>query len=140
MSFFRHRSLSDFSGIFASLLCLAHCLIVPLFFAGYAAAGEHVHEEGEVHFHADSFFSWDYVFILLGFLAVWHSARRTKIMWIRLILWGSFSLFVLAVFLESYSSLWHYGHYAAALGLIIGHVANLMTCNRCETSHKVAKS
>ena len=81
-------SKSDFLGITSSILCLLHCLAFPLLLSvGYLfsfSIGGHWH-------------ALDYLFVLLGTVAAWASARKTSIPTIKLAFWITIFIFSLSI-------------------------------------------
>lgn len=110
MPSFLSRS-ADLVGIVNTVLCLIHCLAMPLLVSVGAA------------FFAHPLLSWG--FALLAFVAVYFATRNStgrRVVWF---LWGAASLFAMAVLLEHE---WHWMHevsYVASALLIIGHLLNL---------------
>ncbi|WP_422858743.1 MerC domain-containing protein [Flagellimonas sp. S174] len=115
---------SDWIGILASGLCLAHCLATPFLFMAHASIGVH----GEAHP------SWwgtlDIVFLVLSFFAVYWSIRKTSQSWIKFgfgIIWMLLALIVLN---EKFEIL-HLPEaviYPPTVGLIFLHFYNRRYC------------
>src|SRR5690554_3397812 len=82
---------SDFLGISASLLCILHCLALPVL-----VSVENVFLFADTgHWHG-----MDYLFIALGILAVIISSRNTNIYSIKLGLWLVISIFSVSILLH----------------------------------------
>jgi MerC mercury resistance protein len=115
---------SDYIGILSAGLCLVHCILLPIFFAMRSINFEHEVEGG---------FKWDYVFLVLSFYAVYHSAKHSPSALIKKVLWGLFSILTACIFLESISEIFEYLIILASLGLVAVHFVNLRHCQRCAT-------
>ncbi len=99
------------------LLCTIHCLAIPIFFA--------------IKFWwADKYVltlpSWwhllDYVFLLISFWAVYHSASHTHFREIKMALWTFWVMLAIAIFFEEQL---HWLAYIASAGLISTHYINI---------------
>ncbi len=82
---------SDFLGITSSILCLLHCLAFPVLLSvgylfSFSISG---------HWH-----TLDYLFIVLGTVAAWASARKTPIPAIKLAFWITIFIFSLSILLH----------------------------------------
>ncbi|GAB3563862.1 hypothetical protein GCM10027578_08310 [Spirosoma luteolum] len=110
---------ADYVGITGSVLCLIHCLITPILVLTSTLLNHDTLRVGLV--------SLDYVFIGVNILAVWSASRHTSpaIGWA---LWAFLALFSAALLAESYHPLFAYLAYAASLGLVIAHLANIRYC------------
>ncbi len=124
------RSKSDLIGAFASGLCLVHCLATPVFFIAHANMGLHA------KVHPSWWGFMDIAFLLLSFLAVYWSAKKTSKKWIAYtfwILWGLLTIFIANEKLV----LWHLAEeivYLPTVGLILLHFYNRRYCH-CEDSN-----
>src|SRR5690606_31507504 len=82
------QSKSDVLGITSSILCLLHCLAFPVLLSlGYLfsfSAGGHWHV-------------LDYLFVCLGTVAAWASARKTPFPAVKLAFWITVSVFSLSI-------------------------------------------
>ena len=109
---------SDKAGIASALLCTVHCLIIPvLFLVQYSFA------DGNSTMHLPSWWEQlDYLFLLISFWAVYHSASHTRYKEIRIALWLSWT--VLAIAIIGGTGL-HWLAYPASAGLIAAHFVNL---------------
>ncbi|MEM7659755.1 MAG: MerC domain-containing protein, partial [Bacteroidota bacterium] len=107
-------------GIFSALLCLIHCLVGPLLLGAVAHAHNHGHAD---HFWLDH--RWDYVFLAIGFLAVWFSSRHTHSKLLKWALWGTYGLLATAIVFETQHEVLRYLVYVASFGLIGAHLFNL---------------
>lgn len=98
---------SDFFGIFASFLCLIHCLGAPILLsAGYFFTGRSI-----THWHG-----LDIIFILLGILAVVISTRDTSVPAIKLGFWVVITLFSSSIL---FHELWQGMVYISSLSSIL---------------------
>lgn len=112
---------SDSVGILASVVCLLHCLMLPVLIL-FRVPMSHWLEE---YWHA-----FDFVFLGIGFVAVLYSARRTPFTWMRYFLWFSFAALAASITLKHYETVFNTIAIVAALVLIIAHIINLrqLTC------------
>lgn len=103
---------SDILGISASLLCVLHCLSLPVL----ASAGNAYMYSGFGQRHG-----LDYLFILFGFAAVFFSSRKSSNFPIKLGLWLVISIFSLSILLHDSWPGMIYVSTVASLGLIVLH-------------------
>lgn len=106
----------DRIGIWSSILCIIHCLAVPVVMA-YTNNSVDLHDK----------IWWDFIqvaFVLVGFWAVKHAVSHVKISWLRRSFWASFAILVLSIFLH-HSFVGELLNYAAAGSLIGLHTLNL---------------
>lgn len=112
---------SDYLGIISAIICLLHCLAGPLTVG--AAVHLHEHHDHSGHWYLDH--RWDYFFLLLGFVAVWFSARHTQRRLMKGLLWFTYVALAGAILMESQAWIFQYLVYGASLALISVHVYNL---------------
>lgn len=117
--------LSDVLGISSSLVCLAHCLAGPIML-GAAAHAHDTSEAGSWWLHP----GWNYVFLVLSFVAVRFSVRHMASRVLRRVLWGTFGLLGIALLFESAGEWLEYAVYAASGLLIVLHTASLLRRRR----------
>jgi len=110
---------ADYLGITGSVLCIIHCLITPV-----AVMTSTLLDHDTLRF---GFLSLDYLFIGVNIVAVWSASRHTSRP-IRLALWSFLTLFALGLLLEDISPSAEYVAYAASLGLVFTHLANIRYC------------
>ena len=122
---------SNLLGAAASGLCAIHCAITPLVFASKPmlehAAGEHAHG-------SPLWAAFDYVFLVLSFIAVWYSARHTNHRTLQKALWISWAVFAVGLLAEPFHL--PYGSwlmYGGSIALVVVHLRNFWYC---RTSHK----
>jgi len=65
----------------------------------------------------------DYIFLVVSFLAVYHSAGHTRYKEIKLSLWIFWSVLAIAIIFETTI---HWAAYIASAGLIVTHFVNIM--------------
>ncbi len=128
----RNSSKADTTGIASALLCTIHCLAIPaLLFIKTAYAGI-----ANIQFPA-WWHSLDYMFLLISFYAVFHSASHTSYAGIRISLWAFWTILAISILFEA--SLYALA-YVASAGLIITHIINLRLLTRSKhtaiTTHK----
>ena len=117
---------SDYIGAAGSTLCLIHCFATPFIFAAQAAASSTC---------ADISPTWwkmiDLVFLVITYIAVWHSAKSTTFSWMPTALyafWLSFALLVMNNFLQLLP-IPHALIYIPAICLSALHLYNRRYCN-----------
>ncbi|MEM8891060.1 MAG: MerC domain-containing protein [Bacteroidota bacterium] len=120
---------SDNWGAIASALCLAHCLLTPFLFIAHAHAHvEDHHEAGPMWWGMI-----DYLFLVISFFAVNHSAKKTTLKWMPYALYISWALLAGYIVSEKYH-LVHLAHewvFLPALSLVFLHLYNRRYCE-CE--------
>lgn len=123
-------SRSDYIGASASTLCMIHCLITPLFFAAQATSLS----------CADLSPLWwktiDYLFLLVGFIAIYYTSKNTTASWIPYALFISWLLLVGLVLNNSaqWISLPHALMYIPALSMALVHLYNKKYCQCLDTT------
>ncbi|UJH67190.1 MerC domain-containing protein [Allomuricauda sp. SCSIO 65647] len=116
---------SDWVGVFASGLCLVHCLATPFLFVAHANIGLHVEN------HPSWWGFLDIVFLLLSFFAVYWSAKNTSKKWVRYAFWCLWGMLALIVVNEKWA-LWHLAEeaiYLPSMGLVLLHLYNHRYCH-----------
>ncbi|MFT5017496.1 MAG: hypothetical protein ACI9G6_002272 [Limisphaerales bacterium] len=131
MEVIQNSNYSNLLGAAASGLCAVHCAATPLLFAAKPvfehAAGEHGHVDGSPLWAA-----FDYVFLVLSFLAVWYSTRHTDHNTLKRVLWVSWVVFATGILFEAFHL--PYGHwlmYGGSIALVVVHVKNYQHCRAC---------
>ena len=112
-----NKELSDVLGIGSAFLCLIHCIAAPLLM-GFGAG---IHEVQHSFFLHEF---WDVIFLVLGFIAVYFSARHSKSTFLKVLLWTTYLSLLCAVILHHSSPVFEYLIYAASIVLIIAHILN----------------
>ncbi len=107
------RKNSDLVGIGSSVLCIAHCLLLPVLVLAGSLSGD-THR-----------WAWlDFVFVLLATVAVFYSTRRLRSSFLRRGLWLTLVVFSGAiVFHEHHPAALHIS-VAASLLLAVLHLAS----------------
>lgn len=109
---------SDKAGIASAVLCMIHCLAVPVFFLmRYWFADANI-----IHALPVWWERVDYVFLLISFWAVYHSAGHTRYKEIKMALWTFWSILAIAILFEATL---HWMAYIASAGLITTHFVNI---------------
>ena len=119
---------TDKIGIFASTLCMIHCIATPfLLFAKSCSAA-----------CCESSPNWwsslDFLFLLISFFAVYQSSKNTSKAWIKYAMWISWT-FLLVVIMNEKSNLFplfEYAIYFPSAMLVVLHIYNLKYC-QCKT-------
>ncbi|RYC68862.1 MerC domain-containing protein [Spirosoma sordidisoli] len=117
------RRRADYIGITGSLLCLIHCILTPVLLMTSTWLTHDSLRAG--------FLSLDYLFIIVNMGAVWSATRHTSRS-IRFALWGFLGLFATGLVFEELNEGFEYLAYAASLGLVVTHLANI---HYCRTHH-----
>jgi hypothetical protein len=119
---------SNLLGAAASGLCAVHCAVTPLLFAAKPilehAAGDQGHAHGSPLWAA-----FDYVFLVLSFVAVWYSVRNTNHRILKRVLWISWCVFATGILFEAFHL--PYGHwlmYGGSIVLVVAHLKNFQHC------------
>jgi hypothetical protein len=122
-----YRSKSDTIGMFASSLCLLHCMLTPVLFIVQAQTVCH---EVSVPFW------WkllDFVFLIISFFAIYWAAKSTSKQWIKYVLWLTWSVLCIIIFNEKIQ--WflipEYAIYIPSFGLVFLHLYNKKFC-QCQ--------
>jgi len=132
--FSRYTPIADKLGIVSALVCAVHCLVIPaIFLLKYTwadttgvAAGNSGWGSGLPHW-------WellDYVFLIVGFIAVYHAANHTGKRPIKISLWFFWLCLAVAVVFEQQL---HWMAYIASAGLIITHFFNIRLHQKSTT-------
>jgi len=127
-------SKSDLFGIFASSLCMIHCLATPLIFVVQAST---------VHCSEIGPFWWrtlDYLFLVISFAAIYHSVRTTSLNWMPKAMYAGWGILAFLIINESLHLLPipHMLVYLPAFSLVFLHLYNWDYC-RCKTKVCCAK-
>lgn len=104
---------SDILGISSSVLCLLHCLALPIFYLFVTKSAQELEWLHEL----------DFIFIGLGFIAVYQTTKNTVNRWIPFFLWFFFGLFAISI-LNEHSLMMELLSYGGSAGLITTHYFN----------------
>ena len=118
---------ADYIGIAGSVLCIIHCILVPVIAIGGSLSHEHHHHGG--------FMSLDYFFILINGIAVYFATKEHGSTFLQYFLWSAFSLFAISLVFEGVSPIFNWLGYAGSALLIVGHFANLYLCRFAHKPH-----
>lgn len=122
---------ADYIGILGSLLCIVHCLAMPVLALGSAFGHDH-------HMHI-GFLSLDYLFILINAAAVYFATREHRSVFVRILLWFALLLFAVSLIFEERNVVFQWLGYLGSALLITGHVINLYICQIApQTKFKVS--
>lgn len=113
------RQRADYVGITGSVLCIIHCLVTPVMVMSSTLLSHDAIRVG--------FLSLDYGFIGTNIVAVWSATRHTSPT-IGIALWSFLALFAAGLLLEDVHPSFEYVAYAASLGLVVTHLANILYC------------
>ena len=121
-----HKSKSDTIGMFASGLCLVHCMLTPLIFIAQAQAQTVCHE-------ISAPFWWkllDVGFLMISFFAIYWSTKSTSKQWMKFALWVTWLLLCIIILNERLHWL-HipaYAIYIPSFGFVFLHLYNKKFC------------
>ena len=114
---------SDKAGITSALLCTVHCLVVPVFFLA-----KFWWTDGNTTIHLPSWWEkLDFIFLLVSFIAVYHSAAHTPSKEIKISLWTFWTILATAIV---FATTLHWLAYIASAGLITTHLMNIRRIRR----------
>jgi len=141
---FQDHSFSDFLGISASILCLLHCIALPIIFISFGV-GLHsldAPEYGlEYHDGHTEFLglNLDYIFAIFALLAAYISAKRAHFRYIKVLLGIGWVVFIAGVYFHH--ELFYLMHIGSAL-LIFAHIQNLRACRKkaCNVEYNTVKA
>ncbi|MEO0898740.1 MAG: MerC domain-containing protein [Bacteroidota bacterium] len=114
---------SDYLGIASAVLCLIHCLVGPVLMGVYNHAHHHHHHAAETSILLHH--NWDYLFLGLGLIAVWFSAKHTHKIGMKVLLWLTYVMLGCSILLEGYSHIFQNLVYVFSIGLIVVHIFNI---------------
>lgn len=110
---------ADYIGILGSVLCIIHCMLVPVLAFGSSVASHHSHT---------GLRSLDFFFILINGLAVFFATRHHSSLPLRILLWGALAIFSASLIFEGRHVIFSWLGYVGSALLIIGHFINLYIC------------
>lgn len=126
---------ADRLGITSSVLCLIHCLVLPLVAGIWFEIGHHHHHHhaGSGHDHDLLLHGIDYAFIPLSAIAVVFAVRHTHLPAIRISLLAFMALFVSGILLAETNAAFEHLTHVGSAGLVLTHLINLKVCRSCQT-------
>ncbi|MES2518504.1 MAG: MerC domain-containing protein [Bacteroidota bacterium] len=118
----------DYLGIISSGICLIHCLATPILFF--------VQRYFQKKLQSDAYENqyWDYVFLLVSFIAVFSTTQHLKSRRIIVVFWAFFTLFAVAILFEDDFKYLNFLGYTSSIGLIITHLLNIKHCKKCQSA------
>ncbi|GAA4469821.1 hypothetical protein GCM10023093_29960 [Nemorincola caseinilytica] len=120
----RYFSGADKLGIASAVICAVHCLVIPAIFLIKYSWADSVADVHAGH-HAGLPAWWhvlDYVFLVVGFVAVLHASSHAPARGVKLSLWFFWLCLAVAVVFEEQL---HWMTYLASAGLIATHFFNI---------------
>ena len=119
---------SDFLGVFASSLCMVHCLATPLIFVVQACTASCC-EAGPWWWSM-----MDYLFLVISIIAIYHSAKVTSLQWMPKAMYACWAILAFLILNGGLQALVipHAFVYLPALSLVVLHLYNRKYC-QCET-------
>jgi hypothetical protein len=118
----KYSSGADRLGITSAVICTVHCLVVPsVFLLKYWWTNTSGRE-----FWSSGLPAWwetlDYLFLIIGFIAVYHAASHASGRGVKLSLWLFWLCLAVAIVFEDKL---HWMAYIASAGLIVTHFINI---------------
>jgi len=121
MSVTKYNTTADYTGILNAVICLLHCLL-PAVLSGLGIITEYP--------------IVTYFFVIISFITIYQSTKKTRTYLISLLFWVSFLGFLFStLFQEEYEWL-HYSGYLFAILIIIGHILNIKHCRECSKQNE----
>jgi len=122
---------SDFLGVASSLLCLVHCLVMPVL----------IITGNEILQHEEGGFEWDYAFAILSLIAAYFSFKHSHNNLIKVSLIIAWILFVAGIFWHEHGNLSLLMHGGSVM-LITVHIINFRLCRKqgCEVEYNIPKN
>lgn len=118
------KNTSDFLGTASSVICLTHCILMPILFSGQALLTTSQHE------------TLDYIFIGISFLSVYYSTKNTSSARIQAALWSFFGCFLFGIiFSYDYYFMIYLAH-LGSFGLAFTHILNIRYCIKCKNENE----
>ena len=122
---------SDWIGISSSILCLIHCLILPIAFVTGSSL--------ITHKHLDLFginFNIDYIFGVISLFAAYYSSRHAHKKYIKYMFLVGWLTFIIGMTFLKETPIFYFMHIGTAI-LIITHIQNIRICrnNHCDHTH-----
>jgi len=111
---------SDKIGVLSSALCLIHCIVTPFLI------GTILFSDSQVH----SYHLFDYIFLIISFIAVWFSTHKHANPYIKIALWSFFTIFAITLIIKHWFPYAQYILYTSSFGLIAAHIYNWRYCGR----------
>lgn len=122
---------ADYIGILGSVLCIVHCIAMPVLALGSSIGHDH-------HAHI-GFLSLDYFFILVNAVAVYFATRDHKSLFVKVLLWSALFIFAVSIVFEERNVVFQWLGYLGSALLIGGHLINLYLCQIApQTKFKVS--
>lgn len=122
---------ADYVGILGSLLCIVHCLALPVLALGTSIGHDH-------HAHI-GFLSLDYLFILVNAIAVYFATRDHRSVLVKVLLWSALVIFGVSLVFEERHVMFQWLGYVGSALLITGHLINVYICQIApQTKFKVS--
>lgn len=118
----------DYLGIFGSGLCLLHCLATPVLIFTRPYFQEKVSNGVENHY-------WDYLFLLVCFVAVFSTTLHLESKKIATSFWLFFVPFAISILFEEDFKYLDFVGYGSSIGLIVTHLINIKHCKKCQTKN-----
>lgn len=107
------KPFSDYLGILSSIICLIHCLITPAILSIQMI----------YYTNSTSYEIFEYVFLLLSFIAVLFSSRKYSSFVGKSIMWITFLIFAVSIIFHNIFT--PIISYLATFGLILLHFLNI---------------
>ncbi len=125
---------SDNVGIISSVLCLIHCLLLPVAISAMSVANQHHHGHDHAHLHGSLEFM-DYIFWVFSLVAVFYSLRQTTHKGVRIAFGLAGLLFTAGILGKEILPFGHFWSYLGSACLIVTHTYNMRYCKHCADNH-----
>jgi len=121
---------SDQAGIASAVLCTVHCLVIPALFVLRFSLTDNA------AYHLPQWWEkLDYVFLVVSFLAVYHSANHAKAREVKAALWLFWGILAVAILFQAQL---HWMAYIASAGLIATHFLNIRQIRKANKAETLA--
>ncbi len=118
------RKNADILGIISSVLCIIHCLAIPVIIAFGMISNSFGHHH---HYH------WlDYIFVGLAAFAVYYASLKAANNTLKIGLWLSLVVFSSGIFLHEVSHDFLYLSLVGSLALVVLHIFNYRAHRTCR--------
>ena len=110
----------DGLGITSATICLVHCIGTPFLIGA-----------GWLGFENET---WTYFFILIGFIAIYHTTKQSPTGMHTWMLWISFWGFLFSMLFKEEFEWLHDMANLFSVFIIVGHLLNIRRCRKCADS------
>jgi len=120
---------NDLLGVFASTLCLIHCVATPFLFIAKSCSVTCCQTS------PDWWKAIDIIFLVVSFFAIFQSTKNSSKEWIKYAMWISWTILLLIIINEHSNivSISQYAIYVPSFSLIVLHLYSLKYC-QCKSN------